>query len=269
MGEKVVNVSIDAVNDDSSSSYEPEYEVETVTISTGKIKLQVLSVVPPPLEYMSALHSRKEEISGRQVWAGSLVLANVLCQGMYKGMFDDKQILELGSGTGLLGMAIVKVSRNCQVTLTDGDPLAIELLQQNLQNPDNGLDPAAIQSTLLLWSEAINQGHEFCRWCRKTWSKPEADAIRFDYILAGDVLYKDALPSLFFATVRSLLADNGVLFLCHVPRANVNHEVVLKAAMVAGFSCEDEGCLDLAALGEGECSMDDLNRARVYKMSLQ
>jgi hypothetical protein len=32
----------------------------------------------PPLEYMSMLHSNQQEISGRQVWSGSFVLANVL-----------------------------------------------------------------------------------------------------------------------------------------------------------------------------------------------
>jgi hypothetical protein len=64
---------------DSDSDYEPEYEPESFQVA-GKINLQVLSVVPPPLEFMSALHSQRQEISGRQVWCGSLLCATVLCQ---------------------------------------------------------------------------------------------------------------------------------------------------------------------------------------------
>jgi hypothetical protein len=69
-------------DDDSSEGYEPEYEPEQVVVcKTAKwnITLQVLSVVPPPLEFMSTLHSQQQEISGRQVWTGSLLLAQTLC----------------------------------------------------------------------------------------------------------------------------------------------------------------------------------------------
>jgi hypothetical protein len=58
--------------------YEPEYEPEEVTLA-GRT-LRVLALVPPPLEYMSALHSKSQEISGRQVWTGSALLAHLLSQ---------------------------------------------------------------------------------------------------------------------------------------------------------------------------------------------
>ena len=61
----------------SDSDYEPEYEPERFTID-GRMTLEVLAVVPPPLEYMSLWHSKRQEISGRQVWTGSLLLAHVL-----------------------------------------------------------------------------------------------------------------------------------------------------------------------------------------------
>ena len=58
--------------------YEPEYEPEVVSLGEN-LSLQVLTVVPPALEYMSQLHSQQQEISGRQVWTGSLLLAHALC----------------------------------------------------------------------------------------------------------------------------------------------------------------------------------------------
>lgn len=86
-----------SVASSSVSVYEPEYEWEEIPIP-GVVALQndddnddndehdddddfslhVLTVVPPPLEYMSRLHSQQQEISGRQVWTGSLFLAQVL-----------------------------------------------------------------------------------------------------------------------------------------------------------------------------------------------
>jgi hypothetical protein len=63
-------------DDDEEETYEPEYEPERVQV--GTISLEVLTVVPPPIEFMSSLHTRREEISGRQVWTGSMLLAHVL-----------------------------------------------------------------------------------------------------------------------------------------------------------------------------------------------
>lgn len=57
--------------------YELEYELERFTID-GRFSVEVLAVVPPSLEYMSTLHTQNQEISGRQVWCGSLLLASVL-----------------------------------------------------------------------------------------------------------------------------------------------------------------------------------------------
>lgn len=62
---------------ESSDNYEPEYEWEHVRVGTS-LSFKIMSVVPPPLEYMSQLRTNEQEISGRQVWTGSLVLAHVL-----------------------------------------------------------------------------------------------------------------------------------------------------------------------------------------------
>jgi hypothetical protein len=85
--------------------------------------------------------------------------------------------------------------------------------------------------------------------------------------------YKEELPALFFESVGRLLAPGGQLLLCHVPRANVTHEVVVSAAERQGFAVErvdkftwgEEG-------GEGEdtlpdgCPMEDAARARIYRV---
>lgn len=68
------------MNEEDENDYEPEYELEPVSIAGGRFYFQVWSVVPPPLEFLSTLHTNRQEISGRQVWTGSLLLAHVLVQ---------------------------------------------------------------------------------------------------------------------------------------------------------------------------------------------
>lgn len=48
----------------------------------------------PPLEYMASLHSKQLEISGRQVWTGSLTLAHALLEladERKRELFDNKR----------------------------------------------------------------------------------------------------------------------------------------------------------------------------------
>jgi hypothetical protein len=61
-----------------SSSYEPEYETEEVSVNQ-QLRLQVLTLVPPPIEFLASLRTRGREVSGRKVWTGSLFLAQYLC----------------------------------------------------------------------------------------------------------------------------------------------------------------------------------------------
>lgn len=124
----------------------------------------------------------------------------------------------------------------------------------------------------------------------------------FDFILAGDVLYKHCLLEPFLGTVRDMLAPGGRMLLCHVPRAGVTYDIVERAVIEAGFAFEilngdkkerndDEGrsvgdrdaeggtgsglaveaapqgsrC-DTTAVGGVELCVDDARRARLYEV---
>ena len=57
---------------DSDDSYQPEYEPEDVVVVDGDVDsstlmLSVMTLVPPPLEYMSKLHDETLEVSSRVV----------------------------------------------------------------------------------------------------------------------------------------------------------------------------------------------------------
>lgn len=126
----------------------------------------------------------------------------------------------------------------------------------------------------------------------------------FDFVLAGDVLYKRCLLDPFLGTVRDMLAPGGRMLLCHVPRAGVTYDIVEQAFVEAGFafeilngdkeesnaeSCGEEGqdqdpeggapgsdltaeaaqqgsrC-DTTAVGGVELCVDDARRARLYEV---
>lgn len=122
----------------------------------------------------------------------------------------------------------------------------------------------------------------------------------FDFILAGDVLYKHCLLGPFLATVRDMLAPRGRMLLCHVPRAGVTYDIVERAFVEAGFAfeilnvnrdkkegngrrCSEEdpeggtgsdlaveaaqgSRCDTTAVGGVELCVDDARRARLYEV---
>jgi hypothetical protein len=94
-------------DDGSSSSYDPEYELEEVVVNR-RIRLRVLTVVPPPVEFLAALRACGREISGRKVWTGSLLLAQYLCHHRElssprraRDMLDAKRYAFSRAGDGL------------------------------------------------------------------------------------------------------------------------------------------------------------------------
>lgn len=97
----------------------------------------------------------------------------------------------------------------------------------------------------------------------------------FDFILAGDVLYKQTLLEPFLGTVEEMLAPNGRLLLCHVPRAGVTYDIVedaftrnrLAFTVVDGSKDKMEINGGRDDVGGVELCMDDARRARLYSVT--
>lgn len=132
------------------------------------------------------------------------------------------------------------------------------LLEENLMNPFNAVDSSIAKSRFLRWGEDMKP---FAEWCQQSWPSSQHT---FDIIIAGDVMYKKDLPGLFFQTVDSLLSQQGVLWLCHVPRSTVNHLVVKQAAEDSGFQIQAQ---DTTLMEVNDCPEEDLNRAIVYRIN--
>lgn len=184
--------------------------------------------------------------------------------------FTVTRILELGSGTGLLGMALSKMSVThppAALILSDGDDKAIDLLRSNLLNPANQMDATVVKAVPLLWGKDCNGSisPDFLDWCRAAFSVRSCTDVLFDCIVAGDVLYKAELPSIFFETAHALLStDRSSLWLCHVPRHGVTQECVVEAAKAGGFAVET---IDPPVGDIRGCPLEDVKRAVIYRMT--
>lgn len=193
-----------------------------------------------------------------------------------KDTLKGLDILELGSGTGILGMLAHQLGAN-SVALTDGDPVSIDLIKENLIL--NNMEEERIKTTRLLWGDN-KENERFHSWYQDTFCNNNSggdhddednNTITFDMIVAGDVMYKSSLPELFFQTVMHYLKkETGILYLCHVPRANVTQDIVVKQAKDSGLKVE---IIEVCGLeqwmddGGGEYyEKEDVSRAKVYKM---
>lgn len=208
-----------------------EYEPSEVSIPGIEPPLSVRVVDEIPLELLTLLRDYKAEISGRRVWPGSVVLALAICQPDFPIKFSGQSVLELGAGSGLIGLVGARLGAD-RVVITDGDQISVDLAVGNLE--DNGYiseEGGRTVATRLLWGE----GEHSDAFKSNTSLYP---AEGFNIIVAADVMYKAFLPPLLFQTIKMMLAKDGVAIICHILRAGVTQEIVVQAGKDAGFTVE-------------------------------
>jgi len=126
---------------------------------------------------------------------------------------QGKRVLEVGCGVALASMVLKR--RGVEVTASDYNPFAGELLRENAKL--NKLDPP-----------------DFCRlsWQDAFVGRP------FDVVIGSDVLYEPGCAAEVCDFLKTALAPNGTALFVDPGRAHVRKfETTLQAA---GFSCEVE-----------------------------
>jgi hypothetical protein len=237
------------------SDVETEYELESFTI--GGFDFNITTIAFLPIELLMANRAKQTEISGQKLWCGSLGVIQYLMNN--PNIVDQNVVVELGAGTGVLGMICKKLGAT-NVLLTDHDAISIKHMKDDCARNE-------IEATVkhLDWykSETVAE-----------WSLEElihrADAeSRKLVVVAGDVLYKDLLLEPFFATVLKLfsLFPGSKLILCHIPRAGVDHTQVQAKAESLQLTVT-EIATDLWREGDcfQYCDPDDLCRARLFEI---
>ncbi|MED6133927.1 hypothetical protein PIB30_032727 [Stylosanthes scabra] len=164
---------------------------------------------------------------GLQVWRAELVLSDfILHQALCSSQFHGVIALELGAGTGLVGLLLARVANT--VFLTDRGNEVLENCAKNVELKFGLLNcQAAIHVRELDW---FNCWPPQSRRIREdpctpsySWTPSEIeDAENATLLLAADVIYSDDLTDAFFSTVEGLMSKGStkVLYLALEKRYN-------------------------------------------------
>lgn len=159
--------------------------LETVTVVIGEQKWQITCVRNRAGLATDSDH-REHDLYGFLLWESAVGLATTLTQ--QAAQVQGKQVLELGAGVGLPGLAARRLGANVRQTDYQADALA--LATWNAQQ--NGI--AEIETFLADW---------------RAWRHPP----RYDLILGADILYDATLHFYLEAIFRKNLLPGGRLWL--------------------------------------------------------
>lgn len=229
---------------------EVEYEVESFIIHSHEFHLTTISYMP--IERLVDLQAQSKEISGQKLWCGSLCLMEYLTD--FPHTVSGKNVLELGAGTGVVGMLCDKLGSRSAV-LTDNDERSIRHMREDC--PRNNVrckvhaldwfDPDGAMAEL-----GISSFENLC-------------------VLAGDVLYKHVLVDPFFQLVTRLLSavPESEMLLCHIPRAGVDHEIVLRAGQLNNLTLIPvDSSLWRKGVVVDYSPSEDYDRAQIYRIKV-
>lgn len=128
------------------------------------------------------LLERRHLISGSQTtgfrtWEAALHLGSYLLQPSHSHMLQNKNVLELGAGTGFLSILCAKQLGARHVTATDGDEGVIEALKENLFLNDLE-DGGSVNASVLRWGRGL----------KGTWVDEECEEFPYDLVLGADIV---------------------------------------------------------------------------------
>ncbi|CAF1045108.1 unnamed protein product [Adineta ricciae] len=133
-------------------------------------------------------------LTGLSSWPASIFLGDYLMNRI--DLVRNKRIIELGAGSGLLGLALLKYSNDISsYTFTDYSPMILNLLRQNalLNYSDEQLIAKSVNIEELDWNHCLTE---------------IVNTDSYDFILAADVVYDPSIIENLVKTIRILLQNN-------------------------------------------------------------
>lgn len=199
----------DADIDHDDAEMEKELEGSPPTSSTNSTHLSLSSI-------NSTLVIKQIPLEGvaHQIWPAATSLVTLLDQKNCEALSELFQvrpdnnvpyrILELGSGTGLVGIAAAAIL-GANVTVTDQPHVMLDLqLQINANAGILQINGGVVNAAKLNWGEYVHM---------------EALGREYDYILATDVVYNEDMFDPLLNTLRWFMQGTNIVFLmAHLKR---------------------------------------------------
>ncbi|KAK4784708.1 hypothetical protein SAY86_019076 [Trapa natans] len=227
---------------------------------------------------------------GLQVWKAELALSDFVLQMISTSKLDDIISVELGAGTGLVGMLLARVAK--KVFLTDhGDDILGNCLKNVHLNRGLLNHKAALCVRELDWfrqwppevrPENVGSEERFSWTCSEV-EEAESAAL----IFAADVIYSDDLTDALFSTLKRLMSrgTEKILYLALEKRYNFSlndMDVVANGYSYFRHYVRDEGgrsildheespgfvgrCIDLTQVPQYVLSYDRGNDVEIWEI---
>ncbi|XP_021968682.1 methyltransferase-like protein 22 [Folsomia candida] len=136
-------------------------------------------------------NSTSLDLVGLQIWRGAFLLSDFVIHNASK--FQGKNVLEVGSGTGLVGIVASLFAKN--VVLTDlNEPSIMNLLKANIAHNKDLIGQGKTPSILPL------------DFMAETWSQELTHVVSSsDVVVVADVIYHVEITNAFIRTLRKIL----------------------------------------------------------------
>ncbi|KAF2673725.1 hypothetical protein BT63DRAFT_367821 [Microthyrium microscopicum] len=146
------------------------------------------------------LHEDLTNGCGGQLWPAGMVLSKYMLRKFGHGGLENKTIVEIGAGGGLVGLAVAKGCHGFQAPMYITDQVnMLELMKQNILKNDL---TQLVQAKVYDWGEAC----------------PSDMPSQPDIILAADCVYFEPAFPLLEKTLVDLIGDNSVCYFCFKKR---------------------------------------------------
>ncbi|KAH7401607.1 putative methyltransferase-domain-containing protein [Pyrenochaeta sp. MPI-SDFR-AT-0127] len=158
--------------------------------SAGVSEVDFDGLLSPPLR----LHEDLKNGCGGQLWPAGMVLGKYMLR-KHQDDLAGKEILELGAGGGLVGLAVaIGCKTNTTLHITDQEPM-YKLMKQNI---------------------ALNNLNSRVTASIYDWGTPTPSQLPShpDIILAADCVYFEPAFPLLQQTLKDLIGENTVCYFC-------------------------------------------------------
>jgi len=193
--------------------------------------------------------SNDRELTGSILWDGGQALAKFLAwKGMKSTGLENRVAVELGAGTGIVGLTLG--SLGVKVTLTDCEPEMLALLQRNIDA--NNLGERVSVRHLTFQDASTYMAAEY----------------RADLVVAAEVLYEHVHGPHLAAALDAHLsaAPHAEAFLAYCHRDEAPLEACISSLFARGFALErlenETGCAVAGAKGPA-CNVYDGSHFRL------
>ncbi|XP_010538023.1 PREDICTED: methyltransferase-like protein 22 isoform X6 [Tarenaya hassleriana] len=178
---------------------------------------------------------------GLQVWKAELVLSDFVLHKMCTSSdFDGTVSLEIGCGTGLVGILLARVAK--VVFLTDYGDEILDNCAQNVKINSPLLNPLAVVNVRELdWMGQwpLQNSLSDCKDPKRySWSSLDLEQVKSaTFVYAADVIYKDDLTVALFSKIERLMSmgSKKVLYLALEKRYNFSMDEM--EVVANGYAC--------------------------------